>query len=173
MASRTLYLTVSAAPAPEGLSHLVKLLQTEGWQVAVFSTPTGTNFHDAAELEALTGNPVRVEYRMPGTGAPMPKADAVLACPLTFNSVNKFAQGNADNFAIGLLCEMTGYGVPTVVVPHCKPQLAAHPAFQQSLATLKSIPAVTVQFDPEAPYDHRMPSWRHVADTLGTVTRSP
>jgi hypothetical protein len=27
----------------------------------------------------------------------------------------------ADNFAIGLLYEMAGYGVPTVVVPHCKP----------------------------------------------------
>jgi hypothetical protein len=31
----------------------------------------------------------------------------VLAYPLTFNSVNKFAHGHADNFAVGLLCEMT------------------------------------------------------------------
>jgi len=38
----------------------------------------------------------------------------VLACPLTFNSVNKFAHGHADNFAIGLLCELTGYGTPRV-----------------------------------------------------------
>jgi phosphopantothenoylcysteine synthetase/decarboxylase len=56
---------------------------------------------------------------MPGTGSPVPPADAVLACPLTFNSVNKFAHGHADNFAVGLLCEMAGYGVPVVVVPHC------------------------------------------------------
>jgi len=34
---------------------------------------------------------------MPGTGKPVPLADAVLACPLTFNSVNKFAHGHADN----------------------------------------------------------------------------
>lgn len=40
--------------------------------------------------------------------------DAVLACPLTFNSVNKFAHGHADSFAMGLLCEMVGYGVPVV-----------------------------------------------------------
>jgi hypothetical protein len=33
-----------------------------------------------------------------------------LACPLTFNSANKFAHGHADNFA---------------VVPHCKPQHAS------------------------------------------------
>jgi hypothetical protein len=65
---------------------------------------------------------------MPGTSTPVPSADAVLACPLTFNSVNKFAHGHADNFAVGLLYEMAGYGVPVVVVPHCKPQRASHPA---------------------------------------------
>jgi hypothetical protein len=55
----------------------------------VFSTPTGTRFADLDELERLTGQPVRWEYRMPGTGERTPPADAVLACPLTFNSVNK------------------------------------------------------------------------------------
>src|SRR5580700_10763932 len=74
-----------------GLPALVDLLQAGGWQVVVFSTPFGTRFTDVAELERLTGQPVRSEYRMPGTGSPVPPADAVLACPLTFNSVNKFA----------------------------------------------------------------------------------
>ena len=54
--------------------------------MVVFSTPMGTRFADVAELERLTGQPVRSEYRMPGTGSPVPPADAVLACPLTFNS---------------------------------------------------------------------------------------
>ena len=122
-----LYLVISGAPAPEGLPALVTLLQACGWQVVVFSTPFGTRFADVAELERLTGQPVRSEYRMPGTGSRTPPADAVLACPLTFNSVNKFAHGHADNFAVGLLCEMAGYGVPVIVVPHCKPQLARTP----------------------------------------------
>src|SRR6202043_1447775 len=108
---------------------LVRAAQGARWRVAVFSTPDGIRFTDVAELERLTGSPVRSEYRMPGTGQPVPPADAVLACPLSFNSVNKFAHGHADNFAVGLLCEMLSYGVPVVVVPHCKPQLAIHPAF--------------------------------------------
>jgi transcriptional regulator with XRE-family HTH domain len=58
---------------------------------------------------------------MPGTGKSVPPADAILACPLTFTSVNKVAGGIADNFAVGLICEMAGYKVPIVVVPHCKP----------------------------------------------------
>jgi hypothetical protein len=107
---------------------------------AVPSQPgPGTRFADLGELERLTGQPVRWEYRMPGTGERTPAADALLACPLTFNSVNKFAHGHADNFAIGLLCEMAGYGVPMVVVPHCKPQLASHPAFAVSLETLRGM----------------------------------
>ena len=119
---RVLYLVVSGAPAPEGVPALVMACQAAGWRVVVFSTPTGTRFVDPAELEQLTGEPVRSEYRVPGTGTPVPPADAVLACPLTFNSVNKFAHGHADNFAVGLLCEMAGYGVPVVVVPHELPR---------------------------------------------------
>ena len=133
-----LYFVVSGAPAPEGIPALVTACQAAGWRVVVFSTPTGS---------------------------PVPAADVVLACPLTFNSVNKFAHGHADNFAVGLLCEMVGYGVPVVVVPHCKPQLASHPAFGASLETLRGL-GVRVLFDPDAPYERRLPPWREVIEAL-------
>jgi phosphopantothenoylcysteine synthetase/decarboxylase len=160
-----LYLVISGAPAPEGVPGLIAMLQAAGWHVVVFSTPLGTRFVDMAELERLTGRPVRSEYRVPGTGEPVPPADMVLACPLTFNSVNKFAHGHADNFAVGLLCEMTGYGVPVVAVPHCKPQLASHLAFTASLATLTEM-GVRILFDPDAPYERRLPPWREVIAAL-------
>lgn len=168
-AGGVLYLVLSGAPAPEGIPRLITMCQAAGWQVAVFSTPCGTRFADVAELEKLTGEPVRSEYRMPGTGKSAPAADAVLACPLTFNSVNKFAHGHADNFAIGLLCEMLGYGVPVVVVPHCKPQLASHVAFTASLGTLRGM-GVHVLFDPDAPYERRLPPWRDVVSALPILT---
>jgi hypothetical protein len=164
-AERVLYLVISGAPAPEGLPSLVTLLQQ-----AVFSTPTGTRFADLEELGQLTGEPVRSEYRMPGAGRKTPPADVVLACPLSFNSVNKFAHGHADNFAVGLLCEMAGYRVPVVVVPHCKPQLASHPAFTASVDTLRGM-GVTLLFDPAAPYESRLPSWAEVAAVLPAVTK--
>lgn len=167
--SRTLYLVVSGAPAPERAVELVRAFQDQDWRVTVLSTPTGVRFHDQDRLEELIGEPVRVDFRMPGTGKSLPPADAVLACPLTFNTVNKFAQGIADNFAVSLLCEMVGYRVPTVVVPHCKPQLASHPAFVRSLETLRAMEAVTVLHDPDAPYEHRMPTWQHVVDTVNSL----
>ncbi|TDQ46136.1 flavoprotein [Actinorugispora endophytica] len=165
---RVLYLVVSGSPAPEGLPGLVQMLQDDKWRITVLSTPMGVRFHDPDGLQELTGEPVRVDYRRPGIGNSLPPADAVLACPLTFNSVNKFAHGHADNFAIGLLCEMVGYGVPVVVVPHCKPQPASHPAFGQSLATLKSM-GVTVLHNPGAPYEKRMPSWSEVQEAMRAI----
>ena len=160
-----LYLVISGAPAPEGIPELITTCQAAGWQVLIISTPMGVRFTEPTELERLTGQPVRYEYRMPGTGKGLPPADAVLACPLTFNSVNKFAHGHADNFAVGLLCELSGYGKPMVVVPHCKPQLASHPAFETSISTIRKMGA-TVLFDPDAPYERRLPSWDQVVKAL-------
>jgi phosphopantothenoylcysteine synthetase/decarboxylase len=164
-----LYLVISGASAPEGIPELVVECQNAGWRVMVFSTPTGVRFTDPGELERLTGGPVRSDYRMPGEAKALPPASALLACPLTFNSVNKFAHGHADNFAIGLLCELLGYGVPITVVPHCKPQLASHPGFGASIATLRGA-GVNVVFDPAAPYERRLPTWREVVAALPAQT---
>jgi phosphopantothenoylcysteine synthetase/decarboxylase len=160
-----LYLVTGGAPAPEGIPALVEACHEAGWRVFVISTPMGTRFIDCYVLERMTGEPVRSEYRMPGTGKSLPPADAVIACPLTFNSVNKFAHGHADNFAIGLLCEMIGYGVPVIAVPHCKPQLASHTAFTASIQTLRGM-GVKVLFDPAAPYERRLPPWSDVLAAL-------
>jgi hypothetical protein len=60
---------------------------------------------------------------------------------------------------------MVGYRVPVVVVPHCKPQLASHPAFTTSLQTLGGM-GVQVLFNPDAPYERRLPPWREVIGAL-------
>jgi hypothetical protein len=160
-----LHLVISGAPAPEGLPSLVTLCQADGWDVAVFSTPSGLRFADIPVIEGMTGQPVRSEYRMPGTGTRTDPADAVLACPLTFTSVNKLASGIADNMAVSLLCEALGCEVPVTVVPHCKPQLASHPAFIASLGVLTSMGG-RVLYDPGAPYEKRMPAWADVVAAL-------
>jgi phosphopantothenoylcysteine synthetase/decarboxylase len=160
-----LYLVTSGAPAPEGIPELVTQCHSAGWRVLVFTTPSGTKFLDLPALEQLTGEPVRTDHRTPGEAKSLPQADALLACPLSFNSVNKFAHGHADNLAIGLLCELTGSGVPVVVVPHCKPQLAVHHAFLASIAALRDM-GVDVLFNPDAPYERRLPPWCDVLAAL-------
>jgi len=168
MTERVLYLLLSGASTSSNgpVTGLVRLLQEEGWTVTVLCTPTGTRFHDLDELGALTGEPVRVDFRLPGTGKSMPQPDAVLACPWSFNSTNKLAQGIADTFAVALACEMMGHGVPTVIVPKAGTPLAAHPAFERNIRDLKAISSVSVLRSD----DGRMPSWKEVAEAVGTAT---
>ncbi|RKS08235.1 flavoprotein [Nocardiopsis sp. Huas11] len=160
----TLYLTLSgAATTPEETApDLVRLLQAQGWRVTVLCTPTGTRFHDLDALEELTGEPVRVDFRRPGTGASLPRPDAVLACPWSFNSSNKTALGLADTFAVALVCEMIGRGVPTLIVPKAGDGLAGHPAWDRHLRLLEEISHVTLLRGRA----HGLPGWRRVVDAL-------
>lgn len=72
----------------------------------------------------------------------------MLAAPLTFNSLNKWAAGFADTVAVGLLCELLGAGVPIVAAPCVKDLLRRHPAYE---ASIKRLSDAGVRFvDPDA-----------------------
>lgn len=163
-----LYVVVCAAPAAADVHRLVALAQESCWQVQVIATPMGMRFIDEAELVRMTGRPVRSEYRMPGDPNELPPADAVIVAPATFNTINKWAGGIADTFAVGLLCELMGFGVPIVAVPLLKDALARHRAFHRNVDTLREM-GVRVLFDPDAPPHKRMPPWDRVIAELHDV----
>src|SRR6266567_2457259 len=163
-----LYVKVCGAPAAAEVNELIGLAQRSGWLVRVIATPMGERFIDVGELAALTGDRVRTRFRMPDEPDELPAADAVVVAPATFNTVNKWAAGIADTFATGLLCELTGLGVPILAVPLVKDALARHVAFKSSLETLHGM-GVDILFDPEAPPSARMPSWPRVLEELHAV----
>jgi phosphopantothenoylcysteine synthetase/decarboxylase len=164
-----LYVVVCAAPAAASVGEFVRLAQDAGWLVRVIATPMGERFIDAVQLAALTGDRVRIGFRMPDEPDELSPADAVVVAPATFNTVNKWVAGITDTFATGLLCELTGLGVPIVAVPLVKEALARHVAFGRSLEALGGM-GVRVLFDPEAPPQSRMPSWPKVLEELHTFT---
>lgn len=137
VAGRVLYLVVCAAPPVLHIGELVDLVQRDGWRVCVIPTPTAASWIDTDALAAHTGYPVRAELRGPHEASVLPAADAVVVAPATFNTINKWAAGTSDTFALGILNEALGLGLPIVASPYTKPPLAAHPAFRRSLATLR------------------------------------
>jgi phosphopantothenoylcysteine synthetase/decarboxylase len=163
-----LYLVVCAAPAACDAASFVRLAQAAGWRVCVIASPLGRRFVDTDGLGALTGGPVRSEFRMPGESNGLPSADAVVVAPATFNTINKWASGITDTFAVGLLCELMGFGVPILTVPLLKDALARHVAFGRSLDDLRSM-GVRVMFDPHAPAHARMPRWEDILTELHTI----
>jgi phosphopantothenoylcysteine synthetase/decarboxylase len=115
----------------------------------VIATPQATRFIDIPELMQLTGHLVRSEYKLPGEADPLPRADAVLVLPATFNTLNKWALGIGDTLAVSILCECVGRGTPPIVaVPYLKQDLARHSAFPRSVQWLREC-GVRVLYDPE------------------------
>ena len=121
---------------------------------------------DISAVVALTGYPVRSEYKVPGEADALPKADAIVVVPATFNTINKWALGIGDTLAVSMLCESLGRGTTSIVaVPYLKADLARHPAFSTSLRVLQEH-GVCVLYDPERYPSPLMVPWNVILDAL-------
>jgi phosphopantothenoylcysteine decarboxylase len=138
-ASRDLYLVVSGAPPVLRIEEFITALQAEGWTVAVIATPTAATWVDLNALTARTGCLTRAHPRPPREQDSLPRADAVVAAPMTFNSINKWAAGISDTLALSVLNEMVSTDIPIVAVPCVKPLLREHPAYDESISRLTGI----------------------------------
>jgi phosphopantothenoylcysteine synthetase/decarboxylase len=141
-----------AGPAVE-IATFVKLANDRGWIVQVIATPAALDFFDPAEIEALTGSPIRSRYSAPGS----PRSripDAIAVAPATYNTINKWALGISDTYALGVLAEQTGLGVPIVVLPFVNAALASRVPFQQSVKSLRA-EGVSILLGPGAIEPHQ------------------
>jgi Flavoprotein len=145
-----LYVIACASTSATLVPNLVMKAQAKEWKVCVITTPQGTKFIDISLLERLTGYPVRSEYKRPEEPDVLPRADAIVVFPATFNTMNKWALGISDTLALGILCEYTGLKMPIVTVPCFRTGggLDGHPAFFRSLQMLRDY-GVCVLYEPE------------------------
>ena len=146
---RVLYIISCGSPVAQIVPELVSQAQDTDWNVCVITTPYGTKFLDIPLLERLTDHPIRSQYKHPDEPDVLPRANALIAFPLTFNTLNKWALGITDTLAVGLLCEYTGLKIPIVAVPVTGEGLGYHPAFQRSVRMLRRY-GVQVLYKPEA-----------------------
>jgi len=134
--SRVLYVIVCGAGPAGEVGRLVELAQDRGWTVQIIATPSALAFIDIAKLETQTGRPVRSEYRSPGEPK-SPQADAIIVAPATYNTINKWAKGISDTYALGILAEAPGFGIPLVVLPFVNSALADRAPFKESVNALR------------------------------------
>ena len=147
---KVLYNIVCASSSAPLAEMLVTQAQADGWDVCVITTPQGVNFFDISTFEQITGHPVRSEYKHPREPDILPRADAIVVFPATFNTINKWANGISDTLAVGLLCEYMGLGYPIIAVPCFRTGggLDTHPAFFKSMELLRTC-RVNVIYEPE------------------------
>jgi phosphopantothenoylcysteine synthetase/decarboxylase len=165
-----LYLISCASSGADRVPDFVKLAQEAGWDVCVITTPQGTKFIDMPLLSEMTGHPVRSEYKQPEDADVLPRADALIVFPATFNTLNKWALGITDTLALGILCEYTGLHMPILAVPgiHSASGLDTHPALPRSLRMLKRY-GVHILYEPGDYPNNRIPLDR-ILHILNNVT---
>jgi phosphopantothenoylcysteine synthetase/decarboxylase len=165
-----------AGPAAD-LGTFAKDAIGRGWAVQVVATPSALAFFDADEIGKLTGTPVRSQYSKPGD----PRSripDAIVVAPATFNTLNQWALGISDAYALGVLAEQTGMGIPTVAVPAVSDALARRPPFARSVKALRAegvsviLDPGTITPHPAQAQDSRLPGfpWDAALDEITAMT---
>ncbi|MGV9725445.1 hypothetical protein [Nocardia beijingensis] len=89
--------------------------------------PSGTS-----STTHYSGEAVRWEFEQPGTEDLLPPADAIIAAPLTTNSMAKRSAGIGDTLPLALLVEAVGGGLPVVAIPHAKQEQMNFPAVREA-----------------------------------------
>jgi phosphopantothenoylcysteine synthetase/decarboxylase len=166
-----LYVIACGAGPAANLHELVRPAMQEGWDVYVGTTPAGWDFVDLANLTDLTGHQVRRDYS--GRTSGWPQADAIIVAPATINTIDKFAAGIADCWALSVLTECYGHGVPMVFGPNVNPALGRHPRFRANIDELRIWGIVVLWDDPTPDASSWMVPWQEMLDRLPGLFRRP
>ena len=119
----------------EAISRLVQ----SGHSVRAVASASALRFVGPATLEGLTGQRVLTDIFEPGAALEHIQltrwADAVVVCPCSANTINKFAAGLGDDL-VGALFLAHDRSKPFLVAPAMNPAMWQHPATQDSVEKL-------------------------------------
>lgn len=149
LATNYLQIIACGCPPTRDVGELVRLAEGEGWEPYITLTPSATKWAPIDALEERTGYPVRSQYRGADEEKTVPECDAIMLCPATVNTINKWAAGISDTLALGALVEAIGRNVPIVAVPYSNPAHMAHPALQRNLRDLTTWGVHIVRLGPD------------------------
>jgi hypothetical protein len=112
-------IVVCGAPLASRAADLAVAAAKAGWDVALTLTGAAEQWAGSQDLPPIERG-----------------CDALVVCPLTFNTANKWAVGIADTSWLGVLNESLAAGLPIVAVPMVNETLWRHPAWDSTLTRL-------------------------------------
>jgi phosphopantothenoylcysteine decarboxylase/phosphopantothenate--cysteine ligase len=120
--------------------HVVSRLVQAGCAVQTVATKAALEFVGPATLEGLTGRPVVTDTFAAGSIMDhihlVRRADLIVLCPATANTINRLAAGIADDL-IGTMFLAYDFRVPYVAVPAMNTAMYEHPATMASIDRLR------------------------------------
>lgn len=157
-----LFIVVSGARPALQTTERVRAEIAAGWRVRVIATPQANQWLDHDAIKRLTGQVTESAMLTPEKSWLEPAGNQVLASPVTLNTVTKWADGHADNLAIGLLCEALGAGIPITAELSLSQEFFNHPALPSAVGRLAGA-GVTIRNHPDAALQ---PDWEDVLRSL-------
>ncbi|HVB96868.1 MAG TPA: flavoprotein [Chloroflexota bacterium] len=136
MSYDTLYLIVSGAAAARRVPGLLPRLCGLVPRVITVLTPNAQRIVSPRELALIAEHRI-VESYFDTAILPRPPYGALLVAPCSFNTLNKLAQGIADNLALSIAAEAIGRQTPVIIAVSTNPPLWAHPRAKESAETLR------------------------------------
>ncbi|MEW6703086.1 MAG: bifunctional phosphopantothenoylcysteine decarboxylase/phosphopantothenate--cysteine ligase CoaBC [Bacteroidota bacterium] len=131
---------ISGSIAAYKSAYLISKLVQNGFEVKVVTTDYALKFIGKATLEGLTGNRVYTDSFEDGfvmSHINLVKwADLVIVCPASANTINKLANGIADNLLTSLFLAHD-WTKPYLIAPAMNTLMYQHPATQSSFKKLE------------------------------------
>jgi phosphopantothenoylcysteine synthetase/decarboxylase len=132
----TVYYIISGAVTAYRASEFVDVLSQRFERVLTVQTPNAMRLISPRELARIPKNHV-IEGYFDERILPRPAPGPVVFAPCNFNSLNKLANGIADNLALSIVAEMIGFPQRVLVALSLNEPLFAHPIVSESIAKLR------------------------------------
>ncbi len=132
-----LYLLVSGAATARRIPGIISQLQGIAPTIITVQTPNSHRVLSPREMALVSGHQI-VDSYFDEAILPRPEAGVFLVAPCSFNTLNKLAQGIADNLPLSMAAEAIGRQTPVIVAVSVNTPLWDHPQAQRSVETLRS-----------------------------------
>ncbi len=132
--NKIIYLVMSGAKKCSIVPELIREFVEEGAKVYTFFTDMARKIVNMKDFE-IPGNKISLDYSKNGEEVPL--EDIVLVVPSTFNTLNKTAQGIADNYSMTIIASAIGKRKKVILAPAMNRSLWEHPITSKSLETLQ------------------------------------
>lgn len=132
-----LYLLVSGAATARRIPGIINQLQGIAPAIITVQTPNSHRILSPREMALVPGHQI-VDSYFDDAILPRPEEGIFLVAPCSFNTLNKLAQGIADNLPLSMAAEAIGRGTPVIVAVSVNTPLWDHPQARRSVETLRS-----------------------------------
>lgn len=130
------YMLTGARKSKEAILNIAGLREL-GADVYVILTEDSKQFVNLEELKRVSGHFVRTSFQKEQPDHSLPLEDLVVIAPATYNTVNKIANGIADNLVTSLAATAIGRGTPVYLAPNMNFDLWSSPITQESIGRLR------------------------------------